>query len=80
MGDALLAELFGALHGIRMVVALGYHKCCCEMDSLDALNLILNRDAHKFHAYAAVIIQIEEKWIKKKKTQNWHGNLRSIVM
>ena len=58
VGDPLLAELFGILHGLALALDLGYKDLVCESDCLEAVTLLHSKGLHRFHRHASILAAI----------------------
>ncbi|KAK4278961.1 hypothetical protein QN277_016730 [Acacia crassicarpa] len=57
-GDSLSAELWGCLHGLKLVWDMGFRNVILEVDSVEAVDLIKN-EANEAHADWSILAVIK---------------------
>jgi len=56
--DTLFAELFGAYHGLMLVMNNSIQRVICETDSLEVLHLLQDPDHSHMHVYVSLLVKI----------------------
>ena len=57
-GDVLIAELFGIYNGLVLLINNSVLHVECETDSIEIINLLMDRQSHSFHVYASLLAKI----------------------